>query len=309
MYDDYNPFLIKRFKNIFGNDFDKLMKSYSRKTRKAIRINTLKISVNNCLNRLRQKGFLLSNVPWCSYAFFVDKEPSPLASTVEYLMGFFYIQDPTSLIPAIELEPKPGEIILDMAAAPGGKTTHIAQLMKNKGSILAMEIDNRRIKALLYNIGRMGVENVIFMRDDARNIKNVGLMFDKILLDAPCTADGTISKNPELKKDLTQDYYKIYPEKQRALLKVAKGVLKKNGTLVYATCSTAPEENEEIVEFAVEKLGYKLKLAKLQKYFDKGFTNFFGKNHSSYLAKSLRVMPFKYNTQAFFVAKFENSAL
>ena len=308
MYGDYSPFLVKRFRDIFGKDFGKLMKSYSKKTRKAIRVNTLKISVNNCLNRLKRKGFLLSSVPWCNSAFFVDKEPMPLASTVEYLMGFFYIQDATSLVPVIELAPKPHEVVLDMAAAPGGKTTQIAQLMKNKGSILAVEVDNRRIKALLYNLGRMGVENVISMRDDARNIKNVGLVFDKILVDAPCTADGTIAKNPELKKDLTPEYYTIYQEKQKSLLRAAKGVLKKDGTLVYATCSTAPEENEQIVEFAVEKLGFKLEPTKLQKYFDKGFTSFFGKRHKNYLSKSLRVMPYKYNTQAFFVAKLRNSA-
>ena len=305
MYDDYSPFLVKRFKDLFGKNFNRLMGAYSKRARKAIRVNTLKISSNNCLNRLKRKGFKLSDVPWCKYAFFVDKEPSPLAGTVEHMMGFFYIQDATSLVPVIELNPKPGEIVLDMAAAPGGKTTHMSQLMKNKGSILAMDVDNRRIKALLYNAGRTGAENIIFMRDDARNVKNVGLKFDKILLDAPCTADGTISKNPELKKDLTQEYYKIYPEKQKALLKAAKSVLKKNGALVYATCSTAPEENEEIVEFAVEHLGYQLEQTKLQKYFDKGWTRFFGKAHKSYLSKSLRIMPYKYNTQAFFVAKFK----
>ena len=193
-----------------------------------------------------------------------------------------------------------------MTASPGAKTTHIAQLMQNTGTIVASEIDQTRVKTILHNVSRMGFENVITIRTDAIKIKELGLKFDKILLDAPCTADGTINKNERLKKELKPEDYINYPEKQKQLLKSAKDVIKPGGIIVYATCSTAPEENEMVVEYAVEHLGLKVMKPKLQKYFSEGKTFFFGKKHPDYLKNCIRILPHSYNTQAFFVAKLQN---
>lgn len=305
MYENYSEFLIKRLKEIFGKDFEKALASYEKNVRRAIRINTCKISTDDCINRLRKKGYAFSRVPWCNHSFFVEKEPASLSATVEYLSGYFLIQDPTSTVPVLELSPKKHEIILDMTASPGAKTTHISQLMQDTGAVVASEIDQTRVKTILHNVSRMGFENVITIRTDARKIDELGIMFDKILLDAPCTADGTISKNERLRKEIKPEDYIVYPEKQKELLTAAKSVLKKGGTIVYATCSTAPEENEMVVEYAVEKLGLRLLKPSLQKHFSEGKTNFFGKKHPDYLKNCIRILPHKYNTQAFFVAKLQ----
>ena len=267
MYEKYSDFLIKRLKEIFGKEFEKAIAAYEKNLRRAIRINTFKISSEKCIDRLSKKGFRFSKVPWCDYSFFVEKEPTSLPATIEYLSGYFLIQDPTSTVPVIEMNPAKNETVLDMTASPGAKTTHIAQLMQNTGTIVASEIDQTRVKTILHNVSRMGFENVITIRTDAMKIKELGLKFDKILLDAPCTADGTINKNERIKQELKPEDYINYPEKQKQLLKSAKEVLKPGGIIVYATCSTAPEENEMVVEYAVEELGLKVIKPKLQKYF------------------------------------------
>ena len=305
MYEDYNKFLIKRFKEIFNGDFEKAMSSFSKHPKKAIRINTLKISVSKCLERLKRKGFKFSKIPWIDYAFFVENEPISLAATVEHLAGYFYIQDATSMLPPLELSPRKEEIVLDMTASPGGKTTHLSQIMENKGVIFASDVDKRRMKALIYNTTRMGVENMIAVRTDARKIKEFGVMFDKILLDAPCSSDGTIGKNPRLKKELSKNDYLKYPLLQKELIKSAKSVLNPGGILLYSTCSTAPEENEEVVEYAVENLGFKVMPLKNKRYLKRGMTEFFGRKYKSYLKNCGRAEPFKYDTQAFFLAKLK----
>ncbi|MCD6576175.1 MAG: RsmB/NOP family class I SAM-dependent RNA methyltransferase [Nanoarchaeota archaeon] len=307
MYEDYSKFLLNRFKKLFKDDFKKVMKVYSTQPRKAIRVNTLKTSVGWCLSRLEKKGFKFSKVPWSGYTFFVEKEPKALSSTTEYLLGFFYILDPTSVLPPIELSPKVGEVVLDMTAAPGGKTTHLSQMMKNKGVIVALEKNKQRIHSLVNNIERMGSENVIVVKLDARNARKLNIKFDKVLLDTPCSSDGTIGKNPELKKRIKKEDYLKFPKMQRSLVRAAHSVLKRGGILLYSTCSTAPEENEEVVEFAVENLGFKLLPLKTKEFLYEGMTEFFGKPHSEYLSRCGRIMPFQYNTQAFFLAKLKKT--
>jgi NOL1/NOP2/sun family putative RNA methylase len=303
VYEDYSKFLLNRFKEIFQSDYKKILNSFKKQPKKAIRINTLKANKGRIISLLEKRGYSFSPVPWSSYSFFVDKEPRPLSTTIEYLNGYFYIQDPTSLVPVIELAPTEENYVLDMAASPGGKTTHMAQLMKNKGVIVAIDVNKERMESLQSNINRMGVENTIIVRMDAKRVGELGIKFDKILLDAPCSSDGTIGKNPRLKRALRKEDYILYPKVQRALIAAAKDVLKPGGTLVYSTCSMSPEEDEEVVEYAVENLGFRVLPLKLRKYFSSGFTRFFSKNHPGYLSKCGRIMPYQYNTQGFFIAK------
>ena len=303
MRSNYPNFFLERLKNLFGSNFNKVIAAYSRKPTKAIRINTTKVEVNRCLSRLRAKGYVLSKVPWSNYIFFLMREPKPISTTVEYLMGYFYVLDPASTLPPIELSPSQNDLVLDMAASPGGKTTHLSQLMNNKGTIVAVDSNKERLDSLKNNIERMGAQNVIVLNADSRNLQKIGVQFDKILLDAPCSSDGTMAKNPELRKKIKKEDYARFQKLQKSLVKSAYNLLKKGGILVYSTCSTAPEENEEVVEFAVNELGFKLLPLKTGKYIDKGMVSFFGQKHSQFLSKCGRIVPFKYNTQAFFLAK------
>jgi len=170
---EYSNFIINRFKDLFGGEYKNVLDALSRPPRKAIRINTLKTSVQSCLRRLESRGYRFSQVPWSRYSFFVDNEPRPLPTTMEYLNGFFYIQDPTSLIPVIELAPRKEQLVLDMAASPGGKTTHNSQIMGNKGVVVALDVNNERMESLQSNLNRLGVENVISIRMDSRKVSEL----------------------------------------------------------------------------------------------------------------------------------------
>jgi NOL1/NOP2/sun family putative RNA methylase len=210
------------------------------------------------------------------------------------------------MAPAIELSPSVIDKVLDMTAAPGGKTTHLAQLMKNKGVIVAVDQDADKMKAMRSNIQRCGVTNTILIRTKAQELVELGIKFDKILLDAPCTGEGTISKNPERKKSLILEEFKKYASIQSELIGVAKELLNPGGILLYSTCSLAPEENELQVEYAVEKLGFEL-LSLKNKFASKGFTLFFGENHPKYLERCGRFFPHVHNTQGFFMAKLKKA--
>ena len=303
MYKGFSDFLVSRFKEIYKSDYKKIINSMSKPPKKAIRVNTLKTSVRRCIASLESKGFKFSEVPWSKYSFFIEREPKPIVTTIEYLSGYIYVQDPTSMLPVIELSPHKDESVLDMAASPGGKTTHMAQLMENKGTIVAVDVNSQRMDALLNNIMRLGVENVISVRMNAKKISNLGLSFDKILLDAPCSSDGTVGKNPRLKTALKQEDYKNYPKIQKKLIEAAREVLNPGGVLMYSTCSMAPEEDEEVVEYAVREMEFKVEQLKLRKYMLNGMTRFFSRNHPSYLSRCGRIMPYQYNTQGFFLAK------
>lgn len=300
----YNSFLIERYIKLFGKEeTKKLLEANEKPLKKVIRINTLKISPKECLTRLEKKGFSFSKVKWCDYAFIVEGGKYPIGATPEYLLGYYYIQDSTSLVPVIELNPKPGQIVADITAAPGGKTTHISQLMENEGIVVASDINFQKIKALRSNVQRCGAQNVIVINADAHEICKSGLKFDKILLDAPCSAEGTIRKVPQRRQTIKPGDFKYYSTKQKALINSAKDALKDGGILVYSTCSLAPEENELVIEHAL-KNGFEI-LDISNKYCSPGLTKFFDKEHDHRLAKCCRFYPHIHDTQGFFVAKLK----
>ncbi|HEC96508.1 MAG TPA: RsmB/NOP family class I SAM-dependent RNA methyltransferase [Euryarchaeota archaeon] len=252
----YTPQLIARFRTILGHELKDFLKSLEKYNRKFIRVNTLKIAPRDLIRKLEKQGFELGET-FLDYAFEVLYEPYSISSSKEYLLGYFYIQDISSMIPPLLLDPKPGELILDLAAAPGGKTTHIAQITNEKAKIVAVDISRERMRAMRSNINRLGIKSVLLIRSDGRKIVNYNVKFDKILLDAPCTGEGVIPRDPQRKRIKLQEY-KSRVHLQRELLRTAWQVLKPGGLLVYSTCTYAPEENEHNVSFAVKELGMDL---------------------------------------------------
>lgn len=216
-----------------------------------IRVNTLKTTKEELTKKLTEKGFNLTTHPLNDNTLIINKEPFSTGATTEYLAGYYITQDAASVMSVIELDLKEGELVLDMTAAPGAKTTHISQELKNTGVIIACEIDKKRIKAIMHNCDRMGCENVIGLRMDSKEASKLGLLFDKILLDAPCSAEGTLHKHPEVLKKET-NYRKIISE-QTALIEAGIKVLKKGGIMVYSTCAINPDENEGIIQHAINQ--------------------------------------------------------
>ncbi|NPA61975.1 MAG: NOL1/NOP2/sun family putative RNA methylase [Methanococci archaeon] len=260
---------------------------------KFIRVNTLKIDPKTLKNRLERKGVVLKET-FLDYAFEVKESPFSIGSTPEYLFGYYIPQSISSMIPPIVLNPKEDDFVLDMCSAPGGKTTHLAQIMNNNGCIVAVEISKTRTKALKSNINRMGVLNTIIINKDMRKYKEELLkkkiQFDKILLDAPCTGNEIKDKH----RNVSKEDIKYCSLRQKELLNIALDLLKKGGELVYSTCSIEVEENEEVIRHVLNNRN-DVELVYLTP--DK----FLGINiKKGYLDGTLRVFP---PNEPFFIAK------
>ena len=234
-------------------------------------------------------------------AFNVIKETQNLGSLHEYLQGYYYLQNIASMLPAKILDPKPNETIIDMCAAPGSKSTHIAQIMKNKGKLILIEKNKRRIPALELNIRRMGISNSIVVNQDAVNVGNLIIKADKILLDAPCTGEGLIRQDNGRKKSKTQSDIAKLSKIQESLLEAGLRVLKPGGELLYSTCSIAPEENEFVVNSVLDKTN-KFSVSKIPiQYGTEGLTKVLNQTLSSDLKLSQRIYPHLHDTIGFFL--------
>jgi len=294
--------MIERYINFLGLDNTlKLLEANERPLTSSIRVNTLKIQPGELRNRLENKGFELQTIEWISYGFEVLKETYNLGSLHEYLQGYFYLQNVASMLPAIILDPKPGETIIDMCAAPGGKATHMAQIMNNKGSLILIERNSKRIPALEINLRRMGVLNSIVLNLDAINLQKLNIEADKILLDAPCTGEGLIRQDKSRKKSKTQKDIEKLAGIQKKLLNSGLKVLKPGGTLLYSTCSIAPEENEFVINDVLQdRLEYSI-IPLNNRYGVSGLTRVLGKVLRKDLKLSQRLYPHIHNTIGFFI--------
>jgi NOL1/NOP2/sun family putative RNA methylase len=262
--------------------------------KKCIRVNTLRTESKELLRRLNKKGVLLRKIPYLQNGY-EYKAKFSLGATPEYLQGHYYLQEAASQIPVEVLNPKPGSKVLDMAAAPGSKTTQIGQLMKNEGTIIALDNNATRINALTSNIERCGVTNCIVYKKDGRFGFDVAKDFDYILLDAPCSGNYCIEENYFENRSMAD--IKERAKLQRELLKSARLSLKKGGMLVYSTCSLEPEENEENVEWLLKNYPDMKQVSTGLSIGEEGIKQ----------PLSRRLWPHKTRTQGFFIAKFEKS--
>jgi NOL1/NOP2/sun family putative RNA methylase len=281
-------FFLKRYHEL-GHDIE----PENIKIKPAIRVNTLKIADSRISPVVRFKKLNLSKIPFLDFGYFADADFA-LSSAPGYLLGEYYIQEAASQLPVQVLDPKPDEIVLDMCAAPGSKTTQIAQYMRNKGQIIALDNSSSRIGALKNNLERCGVSNCVVYHKDAAHAEDLGIMFDKVLLDAPCSGNFATDTSWFSKRSL--EGIKSIAKDQRYLLASAINVLKPSGTLVYSTCSLEPEEDEEVIEWALNNHDIKLESTGL----DVGEP---GLTEKTKLCR--RLWPEKTGTQGFFIAKIK----
>ena len=272
---------------------------------KYIRTNKLKITSQDLKERLVAKGFELSNTILAD-VFEVSSNNSCLSigATTEYLLGYYYIQDITSCIAVEALDVRKDQVVLDMASAPGGKTTLIAQKMNNTGSIIAFEPNPSRINSLLFNITRCGVVNTSIYQLEANKALDLNTRFDRILLDAPCTGEGVIWKDPARKTSRTPDDITECSIVQGKLIEVALRILKPGGVIVYCTCSFAPEENECVVNSVLDK--YNVDIEPIP-FGLEGFTKFGGIVYHRKLKSSARFYPHIHNSTGFYIARLRKN--
>ncbi len=231
---------------------DDFIAACQRPLRRSIRVNTLKISVEDFLALVAPYGWQVTPVPWCVEGFWIerdDEDAVPLGSTAEHLSGLFYIQEASSMLPVAALfaDGNSPERVMDVAAAPGSKTTQIAARMGNRGAILANEFSASRVKVLHANISRCGIHNVALTHFDGR-VFGAALpeAFDAILLDAPCSGEGVVRKDPDALKNWSVESNLEIAATQRELIESAFHALRPGGTLVYSTCTLNRDENEDV---------------------------------------------------------------
>lgn len=226
---------------------NKIIEGYMVNRPTTFRVNTLKASVDEIKEVLDKLKIKYINIDWYKDAFILEQE-YPIQDLDIYKEGKIYVQSLSSMIPALIVNPKEKENILDMCAAPGGKTTQLAALSGNKAMITACEKNKIRGERLKYNLGKQGTSRVSVMNKDARNLDNF-FSFDKILLDSPCSGSGTINlNNPNMNKMFTQELVARSVKTQIQLLRKAENILKKGGEIIYSTCSILKEENEQVIE-------------------------------------------------------------
>lgn len=245
-------FLIKMLEKQYGEEITKnIIKGYGLGRKTTLRVNNLKSNVNEIKEKLLKEKIQYQEISWNEDALVIN-ENDKISKLDIYEDGKIYLQSLSSMLPPIILDPKEKENILDMAAAPGSKTTQIASITNNNSYITACEVNNIRAERLKYNIEKQGVNCAFVMVKDARKLDDF-FSFDKILLDAPCSGSGTISlKNENLQRVFTEKLINKSAEVQLALLKKAIKLLKPGGEMVYSTCSILSLENEEIVEKALK---------------------------------------------------------
>ncbi len=309
------PVFEKRFKEMLKNDSDyqEFINTILKPQKKSFRINSIKVNdKNKLIEELLKRQYKLLSVPWCNNAYFVEYDENnrtDIGNLFEHFLGKIYVQEATSLTPPLLLE-IPDKIddtfkVLDMAASPGSKTTQIGDLMKNKGIIVANEVDYSRLGALKINLERSGLTNIIITNNDARFIQGEQI-YDRILLDAPCSGSGVIRKSPKTLKTYNPNRLKQMQNLQLKLLKKAFELLKNNCIMTYSTCSLDPEENEIcIAKFLETHPNAKLLSATLPNLKTKTkITEFEGfKIPKDITENTLRIWPHENDTNGFFVAK------
>lgn len=288
-------------------DFDEFKKYSLAFLRKSIRVNTLKIPVPELKKRL-ENNWQLEQIPWCKEGFWISGTRRDVGNLPEHILGYIYVQESASMIPAVVLYPKPGDIILDMCAAPGSKTTQIAQYMNNEGLLIANDIEGKRLAALGINVQRCGITNIIRTMMKGHRFLKAGIEFDRILVDAPCSGTGTIRKSLKPVDMWNTEMVKRLHGIQTQLLTTAFDILKTNGTMVYSTCTMEPEEDEGVIDFLLQKYdNAKLEKIELNLKRSDPVLDFEDNKYNSEIKKCLRIWPQDNDTEGFFVAKIKKT--
>lgn len=302
----YLQYMIERYLSLWGEEETlRFIEACEQPIRTALRVNTLKASAGVVIHRLQEKGVSLEEVPWLSDGFYADFDGYSPGAFLEHMLGYYYIQGIPSMTTVNVLDPQPGDSVLDLAAAPGGKTTHIAQMMQNSGLVVAVEQDRLRMTSLQSNIIRCGATNTMVLRGDARKLDHLPFRPDRILLDAPCSGEGLIPLDPTRKTSKTMADIRFCATREDEMLEAAVNILADGGTMVYSTCSIAPEENEYVVD-DILKRHPEIEIVPIETEFGSpGYPNPYGVNLNSSLKLARRFLPHLHGTEGFFICKMK----
>ncbi|MCX6747996.1 MAG: RsmB/NOP family class I SAM-dependent RNA methyltransferase [Candidatus Pacearchaeota archaeon] len=308
------PLFVERINFLLPDEKD--MQAYWKiirtKPRASIRCNTLKISPENLKSRLESKGWEIEQpFPDNKEIMIVTSElkPGELGKAIEHILGYYYVQEISSMLPILALDPSGEDLVLDLCASPGSKTTQASARMENSGTILANDKDIGRIAILQANLERVGASNVVMTRHDAvqlcLRLEKLGIKFDKILLDVPCSGEGNIRSNPKTLLTWNIRMIESLSRLQKKIASSAVNLLKENGELIYSTCTQSPEENEENVNFLVERFGMKVLPCKLPVKSRQGIIQWKNKTFDKQIKNCCRIWPQDNDTEGFFLARLK----
>ncbi|MGD6932656.1 MAG: NOL1/NOP2/sun family putative RNA methylase [Candidatus Bathyarchaeia archaeon] len=285
-------------KEFFLNRYEQLGWKYKPvKLRQAIRFNHFNIKGQNLVERLSGLGVNLEKIDFLPQGYWVCDSNVSVGATAEYLLGLYSVQEAAAQIPATLFTNLKDKKVLDASAAPGGKTVQLADNMENTGSIVAIDINKRRLTALSNHLERCHVKNTVVFQLDARNAPKMGLKFNRILVDAPCS--GNFAGDPDWFQNRTFQDVERNARLQREILMKASECLTGDGEIVYSTCSLEPEEDELNMDWAINRLN--LQIAEINCPGTPGLTSVFGKQLDPSIARCRRFWPDQ--TQGFFVCK------
>lgn len=295
---DYDEWIVTRFLH-YVPQIDDFLEKMEEPNIEYIRVNSLKIDRQSLKEKLEQRGFRLRDTQ-VQDVLAVENAPHAVGATTEYLLGYYYLQDLSSCMSVVALDPQRDETCLDMCAAPGGKTTYIAQKMNNTGLLVAMESNTKRLNSVIFNLNRCGVINASVLRYDATEADKLGMLFDRILLDAPCTCEGIIPKDPGRKRSHSPGDTEFCQKRQVSLIESAIRAAKPGTVIVYATCSFAPEENEMVLDHVLHK--YDMEVLPVE-FGSEGLVRFGDLEFDPRVRNARRLYPHLHNTLGFFIAK------
>jgi len=291
------------------DDFDAFRAACERPLPTVVRVNTIEASPERAKRALEEDGLAWTDREWSDVVLEVDTD-NP-GSTWASFHGWIHGQEEVSAIPAAVLAPEPGERVWDACAAPGGKTTQIAALMDDEGLVVANDNNLGRLSALRFNTERLGVTDAVVVNSDARNFSLTPFSFDafdRALVDAPCSCEGTIRKNPTVLDEWTMDHVRSVAGVQKGILRRAVQATKEGGTVVYSTCTFAPEENEAVLDHVLDAEDCHLVEFEVDLDSRPGVTEWDGEVYDDGVRKAKRFYPHHNDTGGFFCAKLEVDA-
>lgn len=289
----------QKMKNMLGEDFDTYKSSFDVQHKQGLRVNTSKISVEDFL---ALTDFTLEPVPWCNNGFYYNKEDQPTKHP-HYYAGLYYIQEPSAMAPASFMPIEPGDRVLDICAAPGGKSTELATKLNGEGILVSNDISHTRAKALLKNLEIFGIGNAIVLSETPKVLASrFSGYFDKILIDAPCSGEGMFRKQSSMIKAWEKSGVEPFIEMQHSILDEVVKMLKPGGKILYSTCTFSPEENEQSIEYLMS-LDSSIHLMELPMYdgFDQGHIEW-SNTQNTELTRTRRLWPHRIKGEGHFVA-------
>ncbi|TYL38798.1 SAM-dependent methyltransferase [Natronococcus pandeyae] len=299
---------LERYRPII-DDFEAFLAACERPLGNAVRVNTIKSSVERATAALEEEGAEYEQADWNPRVLRLETD-SP-GSTWTSFHGFTHGQEEVSAVPPVVLDPEPGERVWDCCAAPGGKATQLAALMDDRGTVVANDNNLGRISALRFNAERLGATSLAVTNDDARNYSLERFdfdEFDRTLVDAPCSCEGTIRKNPDALDNWSEGHISSVAGIQKGILRRAIQATREGGTVVYSTCTFAPEENEAVVQHALNREDCRVVDFDLGLEHSPGLTEWEDDSYDESLEQAARIYPHQNDTGGFFVAKLEVTA-